>query len=218
MTSAGSLARIIFPITAGVVATYFGSNIVFATLAAVLGGLPQPMPECVMGTALFDRLACINHSCAPNCSVTSGVHSMSVLVDAPIRAGEALTIAQGALGIHAEPLPVATDYSGVLVNGNLAVLNLADWVLDGGDYVVNLPFDWQIRELEIKLLTGELQPDKGSGDVWPSPTNHQDGPMATCTQIARHAKVRSSDDGSWGVGRKCSAPRGFAASGLRGSE
>jgi uncharacterized protein YhdP len=63
--------------------------------------------------------------------------------------GEALTIAQGALGIHAEPLPVATDYSGVLVNGNLAVLNLADWVLDGGDPVVNLPFDWQIRELEI---------------------------------------------------------------------
>ena len=36
--SAGSLARIIFPITAGVVATYFGSNIVFATLAGVLGG------------------------------------------------------------------------------------------------------------------------------------------------------------------------------------
>ena len=38
LLTAGSLARIIFPITAGVVATYFGSNIVFATLAAVLGG------------------------------------------------------------------------------------------------------------------------------------------------------------------------------------
>jgi hypothetical protein len=54
-----------------------------------------------------------------------------------------------------KPLPVATDYSGVLVNGNLAVLNLADWVLDGGDPVVNLPFDWQIRELEIGEFVGQ---------------------------------------------------------------
>lgn len=63
--------------------------------------------------------------------------------------GEALTIAQGALGIQAEPLPVASDYSGVLVNGGLATLDLADWVSDDGDPVANVPFDWQIRELAI---------------------------------------------------------------------
>lgn len=62
---------------------------------------------------------------------------------------EALTIAQGALGIHGEPLPVAADYSGVLVNGGLATLDLADWVSDDGNPVVSLPFNWQIRELEV---------------------------------------------------------------------
>ena len=63
---------------------------------------------------------------------------------------EALTIAQGALGIHGEPLPVAADYSGVLVNGGLATLDLADWVSDdGSNPVFSLPFNWQIRELEV---------------------------------------------------------------------
>ncbi len=62
---------------------------------------------------------------------------------------EALTISQGSLGVHAEPLPLAADYSGVLVNGRLATLDLADWVPDDGGPVVNLPFDWQIRELEV---------------------------------------------------------------------
>ena len=72
--------------------------------------------------------------------------------------GQALTIAQGALGIHAEPLPVAADYSGVLVNGRLATLDLADWVSDGGDPVVSLPFDWQIRELKVdELVVDDLR-------------------------------------------------------------
>ena len=36
--SAGSLARIVFPICTGLVADRFGSDAVFATLAALLGG------------------------------------------------------------------------------------------------------------------------------------------------------------------------------------
>ena len=66
-----------------------------------------------------------------------------------MRDGEGLTITHGGLGIHAEPLPVQADYSGVVVNGRLATLDLADWVSVGGDPFIKLPFDWQIRELEV---------------------------------------------------------------------
>eukprot|EP00908_Phaeocystis_cordata_P013265 Transcript_24309.p1 GENE.Transcript_24309~~Transcript_24309.p1 ORF type:complete len:402 (-),score=133.37 Transcript_24309:29-1234(-) len=64
-------------------------------LAAVLGGLPQPMPECVMGTALFDRLACINHSCAPNAEVwpsRDGSHEARLVARRAIAAGDEVTI------------------------------------------------------------------------------------------------------------------------------
>ena len=37
-------------------------------MGALLEALPQ-VPECVLGTALYDRIACFNHSCAPNAHV-----------------------------------------------------------------------------------------------------------------------------------------------------
>ncbi len=74
-----------------------------------------------------------------------------------MRDGEGLTITHGGVGIHAEPLPLQAAYFGVVVNGRLATLDLADWVSSGGDPVINLPFDWQIRALEVgELVVNDL--------------------------------------------------------------
>ena len=48
-----------------------------------------------MGTALFDRLACINHSCAPNAEVwpsRDGSHEARLVARRAIAAGDEVTI------------------------------------------------------------------------------------------------------------------------------
>ncbi|KAL1529564.1 hypothetical protein AB1Y20_000508 [Prymnesium parvum] len=61
---------------------------------ALLAALP-PVAECVVGTALYSRLARLNHSCAPNAHVRfdrSGGHEADVVATRDIEEGEEVTI------------------------------------------------------------------------------------------------------------------------------
>ena len=63
-------------------------------VGALLEALPQ-VPECVLGTALYDRIACFNHSCGPNAHIrfdVSGSHTAAVHATRPIASGEEVTI------------------------------------------------------------------------------------------------------------------------------
>ena len=64
-------------------------------LRTLLDRLPKALPQCVVGTALFDRLACLNHSCAPNAEVwpsVDGSHDARLVARRAIAPGEELTI------------------------------------------------------------------------------------------------------------------------------
>lgn len=56
---------------------------------------------------------------------------------------------QGAVGIDAQPLQIDPEHSGLVVNGQLPYVDLADWISEDGDAAVVVPFDWQLRDLQI---------------------------------------------------------------------
>ena len=47
----------------------------------------------LVGHGVYLGASMFNHSCSPNCSVTSGVHALRVVVDEPVEAGTELQIA-----------------------------------------------------------------------------------------------------------------------------
>ena len=58
-------------------------------------------------------------------------------------------VSQGAIGVNASPLVVEPNYEGVVINGRISKVDLADWVSTDGGAVVNPPVRWQIRGLEV---------------------------------------------------------------------
>ena len=58
-------------------------------------------------------------------------------------------VSQGAIGVNASPLVVEPNYEGVVINGRVSKVDLADWVSTDGGAVVNPPVRWQIRGLEV---------------------------------------------------------------------
>ena len=58
-------------------------------------------------------------------------------------------VTQGAVGVNAQPLEIEPDYNGLVINGRLAEVDLADWVAKDGGAAVDLPVSWQIRGLQV---------------------------------------------------------------------
>ena len=47
----------------------------------------------LIGHGVYVAASLFNHSCAPNCHASTGVHRMAIMADVPIEPGEELTIA-----------------------------------------------------------------------------------------------------------------------------
>ena len=58
-------------------------------------------------------------------------------------------VTQGAVGVNAQPLKIEPGYNGLVINGRLAEVDLADWVAKDGGAAVDLPVSWQIRGLQV---------------------------------------------------------------------
>lgn len=73
---------------------YHAAVVPSPALDTLLARLPRRVPD-VMGTALYSRIACINHSCAPNAEVRpapSGCAEALVVATRPIAPGAEVTI------------------------------------------------------------------------------------------------------------------------------
>ena len=78
-------------------------------------------------------------------------------------------VSQGAIGVNALPLVVEPNYEGVVINGRVSKVDLADWVATDGGAAVDPPVSWQMRGLQVddfivddlKFLDLELS---GQGD------------------------------------------------------
>ena len=63
----------------------------------------------------------------------------------------------GSIGLNAEAPALDADYEGLVISGTMGRADLADWVSVGGDPVLQTPFNWQIRELNVdELVVDEL--------------------------------------------------------------
>ena len=78
-------------------------------------------------------------------------------------------VSQGAIGVNALPLEVEPNYEGVVINGRVSKVDLADWVSTDGGAAIDPPVSWQMRGLQVddfivddlKFLDLELS---GQGD------------------------------------------------------
>lgn len=78
-------------------------------------------------------------------------------------------VSQGAIGVNALPLEVEPNYEGVVINGRVSKVDLADWVATDGGAAIDPPVSWQMRGLQVddfivddlKFLDLELS---GQGD------------------------------------------------------
>ena len=54
-------------------------------------------------------------------------------------------VSQGAIGVNALPLEVEPNYEGVVINGRVSKVDLADWVTTDGGAAIDPPVSWQMR-------------------------------------------------------------------------
>lgn len=66
-----------------------------------------------------------------------------------IPSGPSQRVIQGAIGVNAQPLEIEPEYDGLVISGQLAAVDLVDWVAKDGGAAVDLPMNWQIRGLQV---------------------------------------------------------------------